>query len=194
MGKSNHVFVSVSIDFPSNIKQDVLFHPIAYDYSCADYSCVGTDVYIPHRNYQVEPHSSQLLVLQKIIKFIFFLYQQNESSESKVKIRHAGDRCKRVLQVVKLVYVNRTNQSISSQKLGSRDFGRITNSATNRGKSHILPLFTGPKVLSSTSDKAKLFSKNFFKNSNLDDLGISLSVFPSRTNLKLHNISNSRDG
>ena len=26
-------------------------------------------------------------------------------------------------------------------------------------------------------------------NSNLDDSGISLSVFPSRTNLKLHNIS-----
>ena len=26
-------------------------------------------------------------------------------------------------------------------------------------------------------------------NSNLDDSGISLTVFPSRTNLKLHNIS-----
>ena len=44
-------------------------------------------------------------------------------------------------------------------------------------------------MLSSTSDKAKLFAKNFSKNSNLDDLGISLPVFPSRTNLKLHNIS-----
>ena len=41
----------------------------------------------------------------------------------------------------------------------------------------------------SASDKAKLFTENFFKNSNLDDLGISLPVFPSRTNLKLHNIS-----
>ena len=38
-------------------------------------------------------------------------------------------------------------------------------------------------------DKSKLFAKNFFKNSNLDDSGISLPVFPSRTNLKLHNIS-----
>ena len=37
------------------------------------------------------------------------------------------------------------------------------------------------------SDKAKLFAKNFFKNSNLDDSGISLPIFPSRTNLKLHN-------
>ena len=50
-------------------------------------------------------------------------------------------------------------------------------------------LFTGPDVLSSASDKAKLFAKNFSKNSNLDDSGISLPVFSSRTNLKLHKIS-----
>ena len=50
-------------------------------------------------------------------------------------------------------------------------------------------LFNGPEVLSTASDKAKLFAKNFSKNSNLDDSGISLPIFPSRTNLKLHNIS-----
>ena len=44
-------------------------------------------------------------------------------------------------------------------------------------------------MLSSASDKAKLFAENFSKNSNLDDSGISLPVFSSRTNLKLHNIS-----
>ncbi len=44
-------------------------------------------------------------------------------------------------------------------------------------------------MLSSASDKAKLFAKNVSKNSNLDDSGISLPVFPSRTNLKLQNIS-----
>ena len=41
----------------------------------------------------------------------------------------------------------------------------------------------------SASDKAKLLAENFSKNSNLDDSGISLPVFPFRTNLKLHNIS-----
>ena len=46
-----------------------------------------------------------------------------------------------------------------------------------------------PEVLSSGSDKAKLFAENFSWNSNLDDSGVSLPVFPSRTNLKLHNIS-----
>ena len=44
-------------------------------------------------------------------------------------------------------------------------------------------------MLSSASDKAKLFAENFSKNSNLDESDISLPVFPSRTNLKLHNIS-----
>ena len=44
-------------------------------------------------------------------------------------------------------------------------------------------------MFSSTSDKAKIFAKNFSKNSNLNVSGISLPVFPSRTNLKLHHIS-----
>ena len=44
-------------------------------------------------------------------------------------------------------------------------------------------------MLSSVSDKAKLLAENFSKSTNLDDSGISLPVFPSRTYLKLHNIS-----
>ena len=34
-----------------------------------------------------------------------------------------------------------------------------------------------------------MFAENFSLNSNLDDSGVSLPVFPSRTDLKLHNIS-----
>ena len=37
LGNSDHVVVSVSIDFPINSKQDVLFHCVAYVYSCADW-------------------------------------------------------------------------------------------------------------------------------------------------------------
>ena len=78
MGNSDHVAVSVSINFLSKSKQDALFHCIAYDYSCAYWhsfhdhltnvpledifklsasaaatefcECVqvGTDAYIPH--------------------------------------------------------------------------------------------------------------------------------------------------
>ena len=50
-------------------------------------------------------------------------------------------------------------------------------------------LFNGLVVLSSASVKANLFPKNFSKNYNIGDLGISLPVFLSRTNWKLHNIS-----
>ena len=80
-------------------------------------------------------------------------------------------------------------ESLTSPTLGCRDFWRIANSVLNKGKSAIPPLFNGPEVLFSASDKAKLFAGNFSMNSNLDDSGISLTAFPSRTNLKLHNIS-----
>ena len=67
-------------------------------------------------------------------------------------------------------------------------FLEIGNSVFSKGKSAIPPLFNGPEVLPSASDKVKLFAENVSKNSNLDDSGISLPDFPSRTNLKLHNI------
>ena len=87
-GNSNHVVVSLSIDFPSNLQRDDQFHRIAYDYSRADKDGLhdhlrdvslqdifkirasatasefceraqaGIDVYILHREYQVKPHSS----------------------------------------------------------------------------------------------------------------------------------------
>ena len=119
----------------------------------------------------------------------FRLYQREKFSDSKAKFRQASNHCKRVLEAAKLAYANKTKESITSQKLGSHDFWRIANSVLNKGKSAIPPLFNGPEVLSSASDKAKSLAENFSLNSNLDHSGISLPVFPSRTNLKLHNIS-----
>ena len=117
------------------------------------------------------------------------MYQREKSSDSKVKFRQARNCCKRVLEAAKLAYANKTEESITSQKRGSRDFWQIANSVLNKGRSAIPPLFNEPEVLSSASDKAKLFTENFSFNSNLDDSGVSLPVLPSRTNLKLHNIS-----
>ena len=37
LGKSDHVFVSVSVDFSTNSKWDAPFHRIAYDYSRVDW-------------------------------------------------------------------------------------------------------------------------------------------------------------
>ena len=68
------------------------------------------------------------------------------------------------------------------------DFWQIA-SVLNKGKSAIPPLLNDLELLSSASDKAKLFAENFSKNSNVDDSGISLPALPSRTNFKLYNIS-----
>ena len=37
LGNSDHVIVSVSINFPTNSQHDALFHCIAYDYSRTDW-------------------------------------------------------------------------------------------------------------------------------------------------------------
>ena len=44
-------------------------------------------------------------------------------------------------------------------------------------------------MLTSASDKAKFFAKNFSKNSNVNESGTFLLVFPYRTNIKLHSIT-----
>ena len=116
------------------------------------------------------------------------MYQQNKS-ETKVKFRQASNDCKRGLEAAKLSYANKTKESITFQKLGSQDFWQITNSVLNKDKSAICPLFNSLELLSSEFDKAKLFTKNFFMNYSLDNSGISLTVFSSRTNVTLHTIS-----
>ena len=178
LGNSDHVVISVPIDFSVNSKQDALFHCVAYDYSCglhdhlrdvpwedifelsafaaASEFCgwvqVGIDVYIPHRKYQVKSHSSPwfsgacaAVIVHR--NHFFRLYQKDKSSDSKVKFRQASNRCKKVLEAAKLVYANKTKESISSQKLGSREFWRIANSVLNKGKSAVPPLFNGLEVL-----------------------------------------------
>ena len=63
--KFHHNIVSVSINFPSNSKQDVSFYRMAYDYSCTNWDCLHDHLsYVSWDNifklnaYQVKPHSS----------------------------------------------------------------------------------------------------------------------------------------
>ena len=176
---------------------DVLFHHIAYDYSCVDWDSlhdhlrdvpwedifrlsasaaasefcewvqVGIDVYIPHRKYQVKPHSSPWFSAACAAAIVhrnhfFRLYQKDKSSDSKVKFRQASNCCKRVLEAAKFAYANKTKESITSQKPGSWDFWQIANSVLKRLKSAISPLFNGLEVLSSASDQVKLL-KTFLR-------------------------------
>ena len=112
---------------------------------------VGIDVYIPYRKYQVKSHSSPWFSAACAAAIVhrnhfFGLYQREKSSDSKVKFRQASNRCKTVLEAAKLAYANKTKESITSQKLGSRDFWRIANSVLNKGKSAIPPLSVVSKV------------------------------------------------
>ena len=138
----------------------------------------GIDVYIPHRKYQVKPHSSPWFSAPCATAIVhrnhfFRLYQNHKSSETKVKFRQVSNRCKRVIEAA---YANMVLEAANLHMLIKQ-------------KSPSPPRNTSLEVLSSASGKAKLLAENFFKNSNLDDSGVSLPVFPSRTNLKLHNIS-----
>ena len=116
------------------------------------------------------------------------MYGNDNFSESKVKFRQASNCCKRVLEAAKLAYANKTKE-YNFPETCFLDFLRIANSVLNKGKSAIPPLCNVAKLLSSASDQEKSCAENLFKNSDLDDSGISLPVFPSRTNLKLYNIS-----
>ena len=80
--------------------------------------------------------------------------------------------CKRVLEAAILAYANKS-QSLP-RNLAPGAFGELP-SVLNKCK-FIHPLLNDPEVLSSASEKAKLFAKIFSKNSHLDDSGISLPV------------------
>ena len=140
---SDHLAASVSIDSPSNSQQNVPHHCKAYDYFQADWDghcdhlrdvpwedifklsasaaasefCewvqVEIDVYIPHRKYQVKPHSSQWFSAASAAAIVhrnhlLCLFQHNKSSGAKVKFRQASDHCKRVLHIPKLAGANKT--------------------------------------------------------------------------------------
>ena len=60
------------------------------------------------------------------------------------------------------MYANKTKESITFQKLGSRDFLQIVASVLNKSKSVIPPPINELEVLSPTSDKVKLL-KTFIK-------------------------------
>ena len=103
---------------------------------------VGIDVYIPHRKYQVKPHSSPWFSPACAAAIahrnnFFRLHPREKSSDSKVKFRQVSNCCKRVLEAAKLAYPSKTKESITSQKLGCRDFWQIANSVLNKGKSAI---------------------------------------------------------
>ena len=105
--------------------------------------------------------------------------------DNKKLFNDSRNHCKRVITEAKSSYAEATRHSIASQRIGSHDVWRICNSVLNRGKSTIPPLFNGPEVLTTSTDKANLFAGNFSYNSTLDDSYQLLPDFPSRTEHRL---------
>ena len=132
-------------------------------------------------------HGFQLLLLLPQFIEITFLVCTN-----RINLLNLKESLDRLLVIAANGFLKLPNlHMLIKQNLASRDFWRIANSVLNEGKSVIPSLFNDLGVLSfdlGASDKAKLFAKNVSKNSNLDDSGIPLPVFPARTNMKLHNI------
>ena len=93
----------------------------------------------------------------------FHLYQKDKSFDSKEKFKQASHCCKSVPEAAKRAYANKTKESITSQKPGSQVFWKIANSALNKDKFAIPPLFNGSEVLSSASNKANCLLKTFLK-------------------------------
>ena len=70
---------------------------------------VRIDVYIPHRKYQVKPHSSPWLSAAIVHRNHFFcLYRKDKSSDAKVNFRQATNHYKRVLEAAKPAYADKT--------------------------------------------------------------------------------------
>ena len=83
---------------------------------------VGIDVHIPHRKYQVKPHSSPWFSAACAAAVVhrnhfFCSYHREKSSDSKVEFRQASNHSKRVLESAKLAYANKTKESITSKNL-----------------------------------------------------------------------------
>ena len=118
---------------------------------------------MPHCKYQIKPHSSPWFLAACAAATIahrnhfFCLYQQNKSPEAKVQFRQASNHCKRITEAFKFACGNKAKESITSQKLGSREFGRIANSVFNKSKYAIPLLFNALEMLSFAFYKAKLF-------------------------------------
>ena len=216
LGNSDHLVVSVDVDFIDKSNKEHPYHRTVFSYSNADWDGlrdylrdvpwidifrhnanyaakeitdwidIGIDCFIPHRKFQLKPHSSPWFTPACAAAIahrnhFFHQYHRIRSVENLRLFRVSRNHCKRVLDEAKSNFAEATRHSIASQRIGSRDFWRISNSILNRGKSAIPPLFNGPEVLTSSKDKANLFANRFSTNSTLDDSLHPLPDFPSRT-------------
>ena len=149
---------------------------------------IGMKAYIPHRSYQVKPHSQPWFTPECAAAIcqrdhFFHQYRRNKSASNLDQYRAARKHCKETLHEAKSRYALHVRDSIANQKLGSKDFWRIYNSVMNRGKSSIPALNRDDSSMMATTsaEKAELLSTQFAENSSLDDGGRDPPSFAMRT-------------
>ena len=134
LGKSDHMVVSVDVKFVVQSTNEDPYHRTVYSYSKADWGVPWLDI---------------------------FKHDAIYAAENKKLFCDSHNHCKRILRDARSNCAETTPCSFASQLIRSCDFWRICNSVLNRGKSTIPPLFNGPKVLTTSTDKAKLFARKF---------------------------------
>ena len=137
LANSDHVVVSVSIDFPSNSQRNAQFHHMPYDYSRTDSNglrdhlrhvswedifklgvsadasefCewvrIVIDVYIPHRKNHIKPHSSPWFSASCAAAIEITVFVYTNFIQT-------SNHCKRVLEAVKIAYAIKRKESITS--------------------------------------------------------------------------------
>ena len=164
----------------------------AADTEFCDWVQIGIDVYIPHRNYQVKPHSSPWLsaacaAAVAYRNHFFHLYQQNNLLHLKQNLDRLVIIVKGFLKLLNLLMSIKQESLALPRNLALVIFGKLLIVFSIKVNLLYL-LYLTDEVLSSAFDNVKLFAKNFSKNSNLDDSSISLPTFPSKTTLKLYDV------
>ena len=91
----------------------------------------------------------------------FKQYHVQGSLESKWLFHKESNLCKRVIEYSKQQYAASVAISRSTHRPGSREFWQIANSAINRNKSSVPPIFHWLEVVTSPLDKANHFSSRF---------------------------------
>lgn len=88
-------------------------------------------------------------------------------------------QCNRNLEIAERNNVQSFHAKDENKRPSYCEFWKFTNPIVNRGKTSVSPIINGPEVITSSSDKAKLFVMNFASNIPLDGKRISPTKLPT---------------
>ena len=99
----------------------------------AEWIQIGIDEYIPHRRYQLKPHSAPWYSSDCAAAIAdrnrhFHRYRRNECPDTLRAFSISRNKCKKVFNKAKKRYQKSVKSRVAEQNFGSRDFWKIINS------------------------------------------------------------------